>query len=676
MSFDVEEIYKLLPAIYRLRDARADGEPGPIKALLEVIAREVAVLEEDLAQLYDDQFIETCAEWVVPYIGDLLGARGVHRVSRATFSQRAYIANIIGYRRRKGTAAMLEQLAHDVTGWAANVMEFFQLLATTQHLNHIRRDNLATASLREWEPLERLNTPFDRMAHTADVRRIDSRRGRFNLPNIGIFLWRLDARAATGSSAFKVDSRRFMFSPLGNNTPLFTLPETEDTITHLAQPINVPAPISRRVLDEYLEDYYGKSKSIRITIDGDQVPDPTLNEKVADRITVCDLSDTDDGSGQMIWAHMPNKKIAIDPALGRVAFPKAIGTKDIRVTFHYGFSAEMGGGEYPRGASFSTELDTVTQVNSSIAAIQTALDTLGGNGGVEINSNTRYKGTLTLTPAAGQIIELRAADGYRPTLALTNAIDINAGDDAEVTFNGLLISGELKVTGKLRALRLRHCTLVPGLSLTIDGEPKTPTATSLRVINAKGASTIIELDHCITGPLVLPPSVAELTVRDSIIDAQANTSFAIAAASNGKQPGPPTTIERATIIGAVYVKELALASDTIFTGRVTSARKQTGCVRFSFVPAGSQTPRRYECQPPDAGNAKGITPRFNSRQYSEPNYCQLSQRCAAEIRSGASDGAEMGAFHDLFQPQRESNLRSRLDEYLRFGLEAGIFYAT
>src|ERR1044071_6333299 len=132
MSFDVETIYKLLPAIYRLRDARADGEPGAIKSLIEVIAREVGVLEEDLAQLYDDQFIETCAEWVVPYIGDLLGARGVHSVSHATFSQRAYVANTIGYRRRKGTAAMLEQLAHDVTGWTANVVEFFQLLATTQ----------------------------------------------------------------------------------------------------------------------------------------------------------------------------------------------------------------------------------------------------------------------------------------------------------------------------------------------------------------------------------------------------------------------------------------------------------------------------------------------------------------------------------------------------------------
>ena len=36
----------------------------------------------------------------------------------------------------------------------------------------------------------------------------------------------------------------------------------------------------------------------------------------------------------------------------------------------------------------------------------------------------------------------------------------------------------------------------------------------------------------------------------------------------------------------------------------------------------------------------------------------------------------MGAFCHLKQPQRESNLRLRLDEYLPFGLEAGILFAT
>src|ERR1043166_8266630 len=137
MKVDVTSIYNLLPAIYRIRDAEL-GEP--LKAFLSVIAEQVALLDENLAQLYDDQFIETCAPWVVPYIGDLVGARGINdpHGESAAFSERALVADTIRLRRRKGTAAVLEQLAHDVTNWEARVVEFFQLLATTQYLKRLR----------------------------------------------------------------------------------------------------------------------------------------------------------------------------------------------------------------------------------------------------------------------------------------------------------------------------------------------------------------------------------------------------------------------------------------------------------------------------------------------------------------------------------------------------------
>jgi hypothetical protein len=55
---------------------------------------------------------------------------------------------------------------------------------------------------------------------------------------------------------------------------------------------------------------------------------------------------------------------------------------------------------------------------------------------------------------------------------------------------------------------------------------------------------------------------------------------------------------------------------------------------------------------------------------------QLRRATHPAIRTGASDESEMGATHELYQPQRETNLRVRLDEYLRYGLEAGFFYAT
>jgi hypothetical protein len=69
-------------------------------------------------------------------------------------------------------------------------------------------------------------------------------------------------------------------------------------------------------------------------------------------------------------------------------------------------------------------------------------------------------------------------------------------------------------------------------------------------------------------------------------------------------------------------------------------------------------------------------PAFTSMRYGEPGYAQLTQLCAQEIRTGAEDEGEMGAFNFLQQAHRRNNLRASLDEYLRFGLEAGLFFVT
>ena len=197
MSLDNGGLYTLLPAIYRIRDA----EQGyPLRALLSIIEEQVAVVQADLGQLYDDQFIETCAEWAVPYIGDLVGARGLYELSDIV-SQRPQVANTLAYRRRKGTVGVVEQLARDVTGWRARAVEYFPLLTTTQYMNHVRPDNKGTAGLHAWVPLERVDSPFDTIPHTADVRRIESGRGSHNIPNVGVFLWRLNSYSLQMSPA-------------------------------------------------------------------------------------------------------------------------------------------------------------------------------------------------------------------------------------------------------------------------------------------------------------------------------------------------------------------------------------------------------------------------------------------------------------------------------------------
>jgi hypothetical protein len=659
--YDAERLYNLLPAIYRLRDA----EQGyPLRALMSVIATQSLALEENLAQLYDDQFVETAAEWAIPYIGDLIGVRGIYSgVSQAT-SARAEVANTIAYRRRKGTAAVLEQLARDVTSWPARAVEFFQLLKTTQYANHIRLDNAATPDLRRWETLERLSTPFTTTARTAEVRRIAPARGRYNIPNVGIFLYRIGAYSLTDAPAAKLNSdpgdARYFFDPLGRDTQLYADPVSEDEITQLAQPINVPLPISRRVLDEYLGDYYGPGRSLFVVTDA---------EVDIARVVACDLSDVAGGG----WAHQPAgpDQVLIDPVLGRL-FLGSVPAQGPHVTFHYGFSADMGGGEYARADTFDPDLP-VTEVPAG-TAIQSVLNAIvagGQSGAIQVNGSGRYDETLVINLQADQRIELRAGDESRPLLVQSGEMAISGQPGSELALNGFLIAGgAIHISGPVRQVTLRHCALVPG------GAP---------ALHVDSTDTTLLIDHSIVGAIRAVKG-SEVRVDDSIVDATSETRVAYAAEDDVSAGGALTIVD-STFIGKIHADQLPLVSNAILLaalepgdtwphGPARSERTQEGCVRFSYVPPGSHVPRRFNCQPESDEIAARVRPQFTSLRYGDPAYGQLSLRADARIRTGADDESEMGAFHDLYQPQRETNLRVRLDEYLRFGLEAGVFYAS
>ncbi len=672
-------LFDLLPAIYRLRDAARAGaanEHGPLRALLEVIGRELGVLEAELDQLYDDQFIETCAEWVVPYLGDLLGVRELRHPPNDLTTHRAYVANTLGYRRRKGTASVLEGLARDLTGLDVHVVEFFRQLLTTQHLNHIRPE-ITTVGLRRWEPLERLRSPFNTTAHTADVRRIQPRRGRFNIPNVGIFLWRARGWVLTDSPAVPLaDGRRLLFNPLGLDAPLFTrpAPPRADDPNAPAGPFRAPLRLSRRVLAAYLDDLYGagSDKSLSLVVDGNPVPGP--GAKPSTELSVCDLSDLP-GSPGPDWAHVPaaGGKIAIDPVLGRIALPPELANRPVRVTFHYGFTAPMGGGSYPRPESAAEDSggtavkvgrsETLKKIADGIAAVVAG----GAGGGIEITDSGRYEEALSIHVGANKV-EIRAAQNHRPTVVLTAAMAITGVAGGALTLDGLLIAkAGLAVSGAIDALTIRHCTLVPGQEFDRAGTPLRPGAPSVVV----SGGTKVTIDHCITGGLRVPELAPELTVLDSIIDSPA--APAIAANDTGTVPAPAVVLKQVTVTGRVFVRELTVASDVIFLKPVTTVRRQAGCVRFCYLADGSLTPPRFQCQPPTGASGPTVRPAFASLRYGDPDYARLSGRCPPEVAQGGSDEGEMGAFHDLYYPINEANLRLALDEYLRFALEAGIF---
>ncbi|HIK04440.1 MAG TPA: hypothetical protein IGS40_06950 [Trichormus sp. M33_DOE_039] len=859
-----DRLYNLLPAIYRIRDSEP-SQGQALRALMALIEAQLLDIEADIDQLYDNEFIETCEDWVVPYIGDLLGVRHLQNLDPNTYSQRAYVANTLAYRQRKGTATVLEQLARDVTQWTARVVEFFERLSTTQYLNHLRLQNHRTPDLRDTNALELIATPLETANYSGEVRRINSRRGYYNIPNIGIFLWRLQAyplERVTAKAVIDNSTGLYWMNPLGQDIPLFNRPRPELEISRLAAEINLPTSLRRRSLFDEVEalasnqpsatDYFSNPPVLRVFLDGVEIP--------PEQLSICNLSGLPVAPGSN-WVR-PNvfRSVAVDPVLGRLAIPNGADLPtEVLVSYAYGFSGDLGGGAYNRrdainralprpinwqvGVSreytsvgneeiFTTLGAAITAWHSQVDAWEATLtawqishpgETLPASfipptGAIALMDNQTYTTDQTpITPiripsgAALMIVAANWAEVEVPNLVgvrerrigqltpnqrrshlqgdwyiLGTASSENPG---QLTLDGLLIEGRVTVQpGNLGKLRVSHATLLPqNGGLTV--QPST----------AEGKTNnrlVVELDHSITGAVYLPPTVAALQIADSILDAteagnilisepvdfplpagelevslssgetftltlnaandidaarsiletalqiapinaqvgkfeqrliiisQAETrhiSFAATATDamtvktwgldtaasaiaspSPDQAAPPTRIERSTILGSSYVQAFDLGSEVIFTAAAIAQRRQIGCLRFSYVPPTSRTPRRYRCQPEletsiqqelrEKKLGRSLTPTeqtdiqqriqqqlipsFTSTRYGEPAYGQLSLTCPVQIRTGAADGSEMGAFSFLKQPQREANLRIALDEYLRFGLAAGIFYVT
>jgi hypothetical protein len=135
-------------------------------------------------------------------------------------------------------------------------------------------------------------------------------------------------------------------------------------------------------------------------------------------------------------------------------------------------------------------------------------------------------------------------------------------------------------------------------------------------------------------------------------------------------------MRRCTVIGSVWAHAVRLLENSIVLERVDVADRQSGCVRFCWLPDTSRTPRRFHCEPETSGDPARVQPRFDSLRYGMPTYGRLRLDCPQEISRGADDDAEIGVYHDLYQPQRADTLRSRLDDYTPAGNRVGILFAS
>jgi hypothetical protein len=746
-GLDPDRLFHLLPAVHRTRDEEAGS---PLRDLLRVVTEQVDVVEGDLRALYDNWFVETAADWVVPYLGELVGHRPVAAAGDLTSSSpelaralvpRQEVANLVRALRRKGTLALLEELGRDVAGWPSRAVEFSRLLAVWAHLDFPHPDRGGTVDLHDVDAIELLEGPFDRLAHSVDVRRIAGARspGRHHVDAVGLWVWRTHSWPLESSQAAcleEVSPSLFTFSVLGNDAPIWRRPVPETDATTIAAEANLPVQLRRRALAADPGAVYGPGRSFDLEV-GVRRGQAVVREPVpVERLVAADLTD---------WAYRPRRDtVAVDPELGRIAFPPGQAPQGLWVSYRYGTSAEIGGGTYPRrlsrpapGTFHQTVSRSRPYPKGSVRSIATAIARWEKVRDrqptcvVEILDGEVYSDPILVSVRRGESVEVRAAQRTRPVIHLVDR-NRNASDamvlrtevpeeDPEgegkgegkagggtpedtsggcVRLDGLLVSGRaVRVEGPLQRLEIVDCTLVPGWGLVGDCEPRRPAEPSLELASVRGP---VIIERSILGSIQVyadevTSDPVEVRLCDSVLDATSDEREAIGA-PNWPLAHAAVTFRDCTVIGQVQTHAVLLAENTIFTGLVRVARRQVGCLRHSYVPPHSRTPRRHVCQPDlveAAARAEGaaegdteaqlsarlalarerVVPVFESTRYGQPSYPRLAPTCAPEILRGADDESEMGALHDLYQPQRLANLGARLEEFTPARTDSAVLLA-
>lgn len=669
MTLTTERLYNLMPAIYRIRDAD-DGQT--LRAFMAVLERIFANLEDDIDSLYEDWFIETCNERMVPLIADLLGVSGLLDLQHIQGTRRRQVANVTLYRKSSGSLSTLQDVAHDLTGWPVQVVDLAGLVAATQHVQHAGRRRGAQFDVRSSA------TAVGSIARGVDVRHIvpyvghgglQSGRVRngFNLNDVGVFFWRLQPYPVVESTPASLGPGRYTFDPTGLDTTLFlparTPPRTGDQVPYL------PLPLERSTRPNPMPF------SIWLTDSSGPVPDTD--------ITLTDLSN---------WRTAPDL-VSVDPLRGRIACPPEHHLR--AVSYWYGFSGDVGAGPYPRQSAVQAALARrpiswrafVSQrytadpaglrFDSLNSAVQAWNALAAGEAGViAILDNATYSApadplvvrdgsSLALIGAQPAIGDEIVATMARPCVEGDLAISGSpAHEPGELLVDGILWNGALHVQpADLGSLTLAHTTLVPsrgGLHVAFGN-----------------SRLVLHLDRSICGPLVVLDPNARVELAQSIVDAEGDTAI--------YAPSCWLDVRGATLFGFVRAGAID-ARDSLLLGSVDIARHQVGGIEYCFVSESARTPHRHHCQPDlELGTAPHdardwirarLVPSFTSTHYGDAGYAQLTPGTPSEIRAGARNDAEMGAFHLLYQPLRMTSFVDTLRNYLPAGRDVGVFFPS
>jgi len=687
-AYYADKLWQLLPAVYRAADGDGDeAVRGPLRELIERFGVEAAVLRRSIDRLWEDQSIESCDDWVTAYIADLLATNLV--ASLDARGKRLDVAKTIYYRRRKGTVALIEELASDITGWNARVVEFFRRLGRTRHgldpplgwslereqagvatlpvvegLVGARTRTLSggSADLRDVYGATRPGTAFDEFFHTADVRLGRGATGWYGIPRVGIFLWRLISMPVVGSTPVRVAGcpHQITFDPSGRDSPLFAVGNRSYGQAWVSpREPELPGPIEQPILQSALAALYGWEKAFGLFAD-EAVPTSLLP-----------LADVTADAQSASSSHY------VEAARGRAFLLPGTDPAKLLVAYHHGFPSTIGAGGYDRRIA-----GEVTQLQSPAVDIVGGgnVATLPASGTVQFRDSLTYNAfpaTVQLDP--GQLLVLSAANKQRPVVRLTPGSRVTfigqvdaTEKGSELVLDGLWLCGfDVVLKGVFERVTIKTTTLDPGnssdgveLALAADGALLAPGHLLL-----EGSIRHLEIERSILGPVLMDPdpAIAEaetIEIRDSIVQAVLQSEKAVDLRLGS------ATLLRTTLLGAAQFHRVD-ASNVIFNDVALAVDAQHGCTRYSAIAPGSALPRRYECVDLEPGGEL-----FSSRAFGAPAFAQLLEAVPESIAEGADDGSEMGAYCRERTAIKRRSLLIKLQDYMPIGVTPVVIYET
>jgi hypothetical protein len=723
------KLWQLLPGVYRAQDATAPGTPGSLQEMLDRIGAQFAVLRRSIDRMWENQSIETCDDWAIPYIGDLLATRLVSCLdSRA---QRLDVAKTIYYRRRAGTLGLLEELVADIAGRDARAVEFFRRIGRTRHQFDPPIGNAFVPDAAAWAP----TTDYARGTVVANgpnaylctgsgisgtgngptgagndiqdggavwqfyqpvgalipgviqgLLGANSRtpaggfadlRNNYAASNTGTtfdeYAHSADLRAGAQSLGWYNISHLGLFVWWLQSFPIVGATPVASTSAPGANPCFTFDPSGRRV------PLFAPSARTAAAFGDDwvspdawQVPVPVdepLWNSYPDPLYPSAFAVLYGGGAAP--APVSRHDVNIQPDQGVFSFATAPPTGTILSQYHFALIGAVGAGGYalPPSAGPVVQANTPPALGAQLAGIT-------GDMTVEITNSITYPGLASTLDIGGNSVVLSAVSGQRPMIRWAGGGSLTIhGSGGNLTIQGIWFQGaDITLTGSFQTVTLNYVTLDPGtqgaapapFATAIDGLSLAPT----RLLVRAGVTDLI-VTNSITGPITTQGhgAVEQLTITDSIIQLVAD---------GGKMPGfaiftelGTTSLARCTILGPISVHRLN-ASECIFDEAAIAADEQDGCVRFSAIATGSRLHAPYRCvEIPVRG------PVFRSRDFGNPSYARLLRLADAAITSpkpgetilgGAQDGSEMGVWQSQGITLKKRGLVLKFEEYAPLGV--------